>query len=103
LTYLYFAPIQERLPIHHAEKLLSPGHNSPFISIRTKKNQDDILNFRPYFDEAFAKHKIVSIASMEFLSDIWNLSDRSAITFIKRIQTSEKKKRDTEYPSNFKK
>jgi hypothetical protein len=92
LAYLYFAKTDERLSIHWAEKLLNHGHDSPFNITRTKKNQDDLLHFRPYFDEAFAEHKITSIASKEFLSGIWNLSDQATTTSIKRIEKSEKKR-----------
>lgn len=91
LAYLYFAKTHERLSIHWAEKLLNHDHDSPFV-MRTKKNQDDLLHFRPYFDEAFAKHKIASIASKEFLSGLWNLSDRGKTTFVKRLEKREKKR-----------
>jgi hypothetical protein len=63
MTYLYFSPIQERLSLHVDEKYLTHKYSSPFAVSLTQRNQDDLLDFRPYFDAALTKKKISSISS----------------------------------------
>lgn len=63
MTYLYFSPIQERLSLHVAEKYLTHKYSSPFAVSLTQKNQDDLLDFRSYFDAALTEKKISSVSS----------------------------------------
>lgn len=88
LTYLYFAPIHERLSLHVAENYLSHNCRNPFAMSLTQKCQNDILDFRPYFDAALIGKKITSICEFP-VPYIDNFSSDLKINFVKELKEIE--------------
>jgi hypothetical protein len=62
LNYLYFATQLERMYIHGVEE----SHRVPIGSSLIQKNQRDLLEFRPYFDDALTRKGITSLATCRF-------------------------------------
>jgi hypothetical protein len=91
LTYLYFAPIQERLSLHVAENHLSHGRSNPFSISLTQKCQNALLDFRPYFDAALMEKKITSICAFP-ISSVENFSIDLEENFIKELKAIEQTK-----------
>ena len=87
-TYLYFAPIQERLPLHTAENQINHNCTNPFSISLTQKYQNSILDFRPYFDAALRKKKITSICDF-YIPDIENFSSDLKENFIEELKEIE--------------
>lgn len=90
LSYLYFAPVEERMSIHVAEKALNCGSRLPIHLNLTQKNQNDILALKPLFDDALAKKKIISIATYSFPKTLENASDSAKVNFKKELEGVEK-------------
>lgn len=88
LTYLYFAPLQERLSLHVAEKHLSHNCSNPFAISLTQKCQDAILDFRPYFDAALKEKNITSICVFP-MPEVENFSSDLEEKFIKELKEIE--------------
>lgn len=89
LTYLYFAPIQERLSLHVAENYLNHNCRNPFAISLTQKCQNALLDFRPYFDAALMEKKISSICAYPF-PHIENFSSDLKTIFINELEQIEK-------------
>lgn len=91
LTYLYFSPIKERLSIHRNEKFLNYFSVLSFTSNQTQENQNHIINFKPYFDEAIKRKNIKSIASHPFdgLEEITDKRKEKFIKSLKKIEVSK--------------
>ena len=88
LTYLYFAPIQERLSLHVAESYLNHNCRNPFAISITQKCQNDLLDFRPYFDAALIENKINSICNFP-IPCIENFSNALKVIFINELREIE--------------
>lgn len=91
MTYLYFSPIQERLSFHAAENYLNHNSRNPFAISLTQKNQNDLLDFRPYFDAALIDKKISSIAAFE-IPPLENFSNNLKEHFINELAEIENSK-----------
>jgi hypothetical protein len=89
MSYLYFSPIQERLSFHAAEKYLNHNSNNPFAISLTQKNQNDLLDFRPYFDAALIEKKISLISAFP-IPYIENCSKGLQESFINELVIIEK-------------
>lgn len=88
LTYLYFAPLQERLSLHVAENYLSHDCRDPFAISLTQKCHNDLLDFRPYFDAALMEKNVTSICDFR-IPDIENFSNDLKGKFIKELKEIE--------------
>lgn len=89
--YLYFSPMSERLCLHAAENYLNHNCRNPIAFSLTQKNQNDLLDFRPYFEAALIDKKISSIVAYQIPS-IENFSNNLKEYFINELAEIENSK-----------
>lgn len=90
-AYLYFSTISEQLSLHAAENYLNHNCRNPFAISLTQKNQNDLLDFRPYFDAALIDKKISSIVAYQ-IPPIENFSNNLKEHFINELAEIENSK-----------
>lgn len=90
-AYLYFSPLSEQLSLHAAENYLNHNCRNSFAISLTQKNQNDLLDFRPYFDAALIDKKISSIVAFQ-IPPIENFSNNLNEHFINELAEIENSK-----------
>lgn len=101
LQYLYFAPLEERMQIHKVEKLLGCGSWQPLHFDLKQNDQDEVLDIKtcneilqtkPFFEEALRKRNITSIANYNFSKNLDNTTVSEQVRFKNDLSKIEKSK-----------